>query len=205
MTDLSFSTSKFDGPTHNGRFHGEAGEYTFADGTVYRGGFKNGMFHGQGTLTFENGVFEGTWDNGREAGGQFIFNDGLPFTKENWNYCSVKDRRFWSEYADGIKPAGETNRTDTGIKPNLPKGCFDVGNGYYDPTTKKVHEYDTGTELRKPSDEELKWIETKAPIHPAGRGWLACQLLVRPWSSWVAAVQPEAGENRSKRRLLEGG
>ena len=128
----------------------------------------------QGTLTFENGVFEGTWENGRESGGQFIFNDGLPFTKENWNYCvsvktnalprlspivycpttkhqtsdahcpssinhplidypapiqSVKDRRFWSEYADGIKPAGETNRTDTGVKPNLPKGCFDVGNG----------------------------------------------------------------------------
>ena len=41
----------------------------------------------QGTLTFENGVFEGTWENGRESGGQFIFNDGLPFTKENWNYC----------------------------------------------------------------------------------------------------------------------
>ena len=74
MTDLSFSTSKFEGPTHNGRFHGEDGvcKYriciirgawsgwfctsltllhriadTFADGTVYKGGFKNGMFHGR--------------------------------------------------------------------------------------------------------------------------------------------------------------
>ena len=100
----------------------------------------------------------------QEETGQFIFDDGLPFTKKNWDYCTAKDRRFWSEYEDGIKPAGETSRTASGHKPIMPQGCFDVGNGYYDPTTHMVHEHGSGKELRQPNDEELKWIESKAPI-----------------------------------------
>eukprot|EP00622_Pseudochattonella_farcimen_P002115 FR736982.1.p1 GENE.FR736982.1~~FR736982.1.p1 ORF type:complete len:113 (+),score=6.53 FR736982.1:173-511(+) len=40
------------------------------------------MFHGKGTLTFENGVYEATWKDGKEETGQFIFDDGLPFTKK---------------------------------------------------------------------------------------------------------------------------
>jgi hypothetical protein len=45
-----------------------------------------------------------------------------------------------------------------------PAGSFDVGNGYYDPTTHMVHDYDTGLETRQPSSDEIAFIETKAPI-----------------------------------------
>lgn len=155
---------KYEGGRRRGRFEGE-GTYTYADGTTFRGTMRNGAFHGKGTLTFSNGVYEGNWVNGVEDGsGRFVFNDGLPFRKEKWDYCSSSDRRFWSERRNGIKPAGETQRTDDMHRPPLPEGTFDVGNGYYDPTTHMVHDYGTGFEVRQPNEDEITFIESRAPI-----------------------------------------
>lgn len=126
---------------------------------------RNGAFHGKGTITFSDGIYESTWIDGVEdGGGTYSFKDGLPFQKERWDYCSIADRRFWSEKNSGIKPAGETQRVDASSRHSLPAGTFDVGNGYYDPTTHMVHDYGTGLEIRQPSLEEIAFIESKAPV-----------------------------------------
>ena len=44
--NLPYSLGKFSGAFVDGRMEGE-GEYTYSDGTIYRGQFKNGEFHGQ--------------------------------------------------------------------------------------------------------------------------------------------------------------
>ena len=37
----------------------------FADGKIYEGSFRNGIFHGQGKMIYENGeVYEGAWTGG---------------------------------------------------------------------------------------------------------------------------------------------
>lgn len=112
---------------------------------------------------------EGRWENGKrvEAESRFEFNDGLVYEVEDWNYCTAEDRRFWSEIKDGIKPAGSTQRTNAQVKPVIPPGTFDVGDGYFDPTTHKVHDYASKVELRQPTEEETKWIEAKAPVSSA--------------------------------------
>lgn len=39
--------------------------YNFSTGTRYEGELKDGMFHGRGTLFFENGAkYEATWEDG---------------------------------------------------------------------------------------------------------------------------------------------
>ena len=41
------------------------GKYAFPTDTKYEGEMKDGMFHGQGTLSFPNGSkYVATWDNG---------------------------------------------------------------------------------------------------------------------------------------------
>ena len=46
------------------RFEGN-GVYAFATDTIYQGKFRDGMFHGPGTLYFPNGSkYEGLWENG---------------------------------------------------------------------------------------------------------------------------------------------
>ncbi|MCL2719080.1 MAG: hypothetical protein FWE14_09920 [Lachnospiraceae bacterium] len=59
-----------------------AGTFTFPDGSVYTGGFVNGLAEGQGTYTLGSGavVYQGTF-----AAGQFDGN-GSYFSPEGWSY-----------------------------------------------------------------------------------------------------------------------
>ncbi len=68
-------------------------------------------FHGSGTLFFPNGgCLEATWNRGQATGpgvgGKYIFKDQLEYGEDMWEYCTLKDRRFYSEICNGIKPAG---------------------------------------------------------------------------------------------------
>jgi len=68
-------------------------------------------FHGPGTLYFpQGGRLEATWHRGQATGqgvgGKYIFKDELEYKEDSWEYCTLKDRRFYSEICDGIKPAG---------------------------------------------------------------------------------------------------
>ena len=53
----------YDGQSMDGVFHG-GGTYTWEDGSVYIGWWKEGKMHGSGTLTFPNGdKYRGEWTN----------------------------------------------------------------------------------------------------------------------------------------------
>ena len=62
-------------------------------------------------LYFPNGgQFEAEWEKGHAvgegSGGKYMFKDGLKYEEDDWGYCDGRDRRFYSEICNGIKPAG---------------------------------------------------------------------------------------------------
>eukprot|EP00035_Acanthoeca_spectabilis_P036710 m.41261 g.41261 ORF g.41261 m.41261 type:complete len:192 (+) comp8190_c0_seq1:148-723(+) len=159
---MEFVEAMYEGTTKNGRLEGQ-GTYTFGNGSVYRGGFLDGQLHGHGTITFPNGqVFEAEWVHGKSRGegtarGVLTFKDGLQFGEADYDYCDQDDRRFHSERVRGLKPAGETQPTDSNKPAVIPVGTYDVGDGYFNTETKQVYSYDHVV-LREPTPEECEWI-----------------------------------------------
>lgn len=75
------------GPCRNGFLHGE-GEAASADGQrQYRGGFADGVFHGQGSYDWGNGVrYEGAFVRGTKSGrGTIVYADNRKFTGDFQN------------------------------------------------------------------------------------------------------------------------
>lgn len=58
--------------------HEQKGDYTFSDGTVYNGYFKNGKPDGYGRATYKNGkIYTGIWKNGMPEGeGTYTYASG---------------------------------------------------------------------------------------------------------------------------------
>ncbi|XP_075900947.1 MORN repeat-containing protein 5 [Nelusetta ayraudi] len=149
--------SSYEGDMKNGRMEGK-GEYTFPTGTRYVGETYNGMFHGHGVLHFPNGSkYEAKWENGIALQGSYTFADGLQYEEADWDYCIDNDRRFYSERCNGLRPAGESQLTDRHPPLVIPAGCYDCGDGFYDPDTRVVTTYD-GDFLRNADDSEHDWI-----------------------------------------------
>ncbi|XP_006788841.1 MORN repeat-containing protein 5 isoform X2 [Neolamprologus brichardi] len=149
--------SSYNGATKFGRMEGE-GEYTFPTNTRYVGEMKDGMFHGKGVLYFPNGIkYESTWENGIAKQGTFTFADGLQYQEKDWNYCDGYDRRFYTERCNGLRPAGKSQITDLHPPRAIPDGCYDCGDGFYNPSTRVVTAY-TGRFLRSADDQEHEWI-----------------------------------------------
>jgi len=155
---------QYEGETVDNMHHGQ-GKLTFPNGNVYEGGFHLGKFHGAGVLHLaKGGRYEGTWQHGKEVEGKFVFDDGLVYEEKNWNYCTPQDRRFQSERKNGLMPAGATKMSDKRERNELPVGCYDVVDGYFDPGTNKVHAYGSGEVIREPSEEKIKWIRERCRI-----------------------------------------
>ncbi|XP_014672667.1 PREDICTED: MORN repeat-containing protein 5-like isoform X2 [Priapulus caudatus] len=155
---MDYLGSKYTGDRKNGRLEG-AGEYTFATGTIYKGQLKDGMFHGHGTLHFPNGCkCEAQWENGRVSDRDYTFTDGLKFKEHDWSYCTTNDRRFYTEICTGLQPAGRSLLTDKAVAMEIPAGCYDTGDGFYNQQTKVVTNYDNAF-LRNADADEQVWIE----------------------------------------------
>ncbi|KAF5923321.1 hypothetical protein HPG69_017828 [Diceros bicornis minor] len=123
------------------RMEGEA-EYILPTETRYVGEMKDGMFHGQGTLYFPNGSrYDAVWEKGLVVKGRYTFADGLQYDGENWHYCDGYDRRFYTEICYGLKPAGISQLTNMDPPRKIPKGCYDCGDGFYNPVTRIVKDY----------------------------------------------------------------
>ncbi|KAM8871404.1 MORN repeat-containing protein 5 isoform 3-T3 [Synchiropus picturatus] len=121
------------------------GEYTFPTGTKYEGEMKDGMFHGKGVLFFPNGnKYEAVWENGIAKQGSFTYKDGLQYQSKDWDYCVGQDRRFYSERCNGLRPAGKSQLTDLHPPRVIPDGCYDCGDGFYDPLTRVITSYSGG-------------------------------------------------------------
>lgn len=178
---------QYDGDLVSGMFEGE-GTYTLPNGVwggsrretaalpgltararhagdSYQGSFKRGRFHGEGRMTIRGaGSFTATWRNGEVVEGTYTFADGLEYRPERWSYCTSQDRRFHSEIQQGIKPAGDSQLTDQVDPGALPQGTYDVGTGYFDPSTGAVHGVDSGQAAARPSVEEAEWIKAKCRV-----------------------------------------
>ena len=80
------------------------GKYTFSDGKVYIGEFKDGQFDGIGTIQYPNGdKFDAEWKDGIAVNGKFTFKDGLEYQENDWDYCTTADRRFYHERVNGFQ------------------------------------------------------------------------------------------------------
>uniref|UniRef100_A0ACB8EYU3 MORN repeat-containing protein 5 n=1 Tax=Sphaerodactylus townsendi TaxID=933632 RepID=A0ACB8EYU3_9SAUR len=138
---MDHTGSHYLGQRVHGRLEG-LGTYTLPTETKYIGEMKDGMFHGLGTLHFPSGSkYEGTWDSGIAIEGKFTFADGLEYKDEKWHYCDGYDRRFYTEICRGLKPAGISQLTNLHPPRSIPDGCYDCGDGFYNPETRVVVDY----------------------------------------------------------------
>lgn len=118
------------------------GTYHFPTETRYEGQMNDGEFHGKGTLFFPNGSrYDATWEHGLAIEGKYTFADGLGYDEENWEYCDGYDRRFYTEICHGLKPAGRSQLTNRIPPREIPSGCYDCGDGFYNPVTRVVVDY----------------------------------------------------------------
>ena len=162
MNDIDMMTGKFD----KGSLLGYNGEGTYVLGTCkYKGNFKDGVFHGVGNLYIKSmGKFVGEWENGKMISGHYEYSDGLEHkdvNAETWDYCSSKDPRFYEEIKKGNPNSKEgiqyeTPRGDAVVA--LPVGCYDFGEGYYDPKKLSICSFETGDPSRVPTKEEKEFI-----------------------------------------------
>ena len=142
------------------------GEGTYSYGMFkYVGMFKDGQFEGPGIVYLKNGAkFKGEWAKGQLVSGGYIFADGLEYKKvedETWTYCTRSDPRFFEEIKNGLPNTIEGICFDTyrgkTIKA-MPNGCYDVGDGYFDPQKISICSFDTGDPIRMPDKDEKDWI-----------------------------------------------
>lgn len=124
----------------------------------------------QGTVHFPGGSFVASWAEGKVVEGEYVFTDGLKYSHppSEWTYCTGADRRFHSEVAAGILAAGETQLTNQRGGPPIPAGCFDAGDGYYDPKKGEILSYDTHAVVRKARADEVAWISRKCAFGDGG-------------------------------------
>ncbi|KAK6196243.1 hypothetical protein SNE40_001504 [Patella caerulea] len=162
---MEYTGSSYEGEIKNERLEGK-GKYSFPTGTRYEGELKDSMFHGQGTLYFTNGSkYVATWENGKAIEGQYTFADGLEFKENNWEYCDGYDRRFYTEICNGLQPAGRSQLTNRVPPREIPEGCYDCGDGFYNPVTRVVQDYNCKF-LRNADDDEHEWI-----VRTCRKGW----------------------------------
>lgn len=134
---------------------------------MYEGNFDKGEFHGDGTLIYPNGGrYVAKWERGKLLDGKYFFYDNLEYADGSWDYCTNKDRKFYTETMKGLRPDGRTLITNDikGVK-NIPEGTYDIGDGYYDPTKRAIYEHD-GQFKRDLENGEEQWIIEKCRYNP---------------------------------------
>ncbi|XP_071430507.1 MORN repeat-containing protein 5 isoform X2 [Pithys albifrons albifrons] len=118
------------------------GFYQLPSGTEYRGALWDGMFHGEGELLFPDGSkYRALWHRGVPTQGKLIFADGLEYEEKEWHYCDGYDRRFYTEIRSGFKPPGIPQLTNLDPPKTIPEGCYDCGDGFYNPETRVIVDY----------------------------------------------------------------
>ncbi|NWS73121.1 MORN5 protein, partial [Crotophaga sulcirostris] len=120
------------------------GSYTLPTGTECRGALRDGLLEGEAELRLPGGArFRGRWRRGElEASeGKYTFADGLEYKDKKWHYCDGYDRRFYTEICSGLKPAGISQLTNLDPPRKIPEGCYDCGDGFYNPETRVIVDY----------------------------------------------------------------
>ena len=101
------------------------------------------------------GRYVAKWDKGKLIEGNYLFYDNLEFKDQEWNYCTIQNRAFYTENIKGLRPDGKTLITNDIKGPKqIPEGTYDIGDGYYDPTKRVICEYDGSFKRDLDQDEE---------------------------------------------------
>uniref|UniRef100_A0A8C4NEY8 MORN repeat-containing protein 5 n=1 Tax=Eptatretus burgeri TaxID=7764 RepID=A0A8C4NEY8_EPTBU len=139
---MQYTGSSYKGDYVNGRIEGR-GQYTLPTGTRYDGELLDGLFHGTGALCFPHGGrFEATWKHGVAKDGMYIFADGLVYSENDWTHCDGRHRQYYTERCNGFKPAGLTQLTHSPSARDIPEGCYECHDGFYNPNTREVSTYE---------------------------------------------------------------
>lgn len=137
------------------------GRLCFPGGVEYVGDFHRGEMHGRGELRFDTGaVYESTWEHGKDMGGKYVFRDGLTYdpatcseSGDGWQYLAGTDRRFWSEHATGVQPAGN-DKLSNWNEP-VQDGWVDAGaHVHMHAATKRLVNTETGKDVGTASDRQ---------------------------------------------------
>ena len=92
-------------------------------------------------------------------GGRYLFPDNLEHVANMWRFCDGDDRRFYAEAAAG-ELAGLTREKKTAEDPprEIPDGLYDSGEGFYDPVSRIVIDYDSGEFIRRLDSDEHEFV-----------------------------------------------
>jgi len=106
-TETYTDGGRYKGEFKGGKRHGQ-GTYIWVNGNKYEGNFKDGKCHGHGTLTYSDGKYKGEWRDGiRHGQGVFTYTNGNRYDGEFKNDKQHGLGTF--TYADGGKYKGEFN------------------------------------------------------------------------------------------------
>jgi hypothetical protein len=98
--------------------------------------------------------------------GEYFFYDKLKFKDKEWDYCTIQDRRYYTEQLKSLRPDGKTLIcNDINGPKNIPEGTYDIGDGFYDPTKRIICKYD-GEFKRDLEPGEEQWITEKSRYNP---------------------------------------
>ena len=63
--------------------------------------------------------------------GEYFFYDDLKFKDKDWDYCTIQDRRYYTEQMKGLRPDGKTLIcNDINGPKNIPEGTYEIGDGF---------------------------------------------------------------------------
>lgn len=114
------------------------------------------QFHGKGKIIFPCGsIINGTCINGNSKDLSMTFSDGLKYETDDWIYCNKKDRRLKECRFFGITHFKKYNENLI----DIPKNCYDTGEGFYNSNTGTLLDYKTNEVLSIPTKSEQDWIK----------------------------------------------
>lgn len=118
----------------------------YISGVQHTGTFNECLDHGINTFKYPNGaILGGLWIDGEiKKIDDYQFENGCMY---NIKYCQISDRRFHNELINGLNPAGRSYMTNNYPERKIPKGCYDVVDGFYNPLTKCVYDFDNPTKI----------------------------------------------------------
>ncbi|XP_012535875.1 MORN repeat-containing protein 5-like [Monomorium pharaonis] len=154
------------------------GRYITPCKLVVEGKFRDGTFHGHGSIYWPRGQrMDCTWFRGEIVQMRYTFADGLSYRESGWDYCVFPDRRFYNCIVNGLRPAGEVLKTNDQPTKIIPPFCYDTGAGIFDPDKNCITSYHNCKKILKiPTTEEIAWIKQncrKSWSEPTGhREWL---------------------------------
>ena len=89
------------------------------------------------------------------------FADGLEYQQQDWDYCTLQDRRFFQERVNGFIPGDPQLSNQVGEQGMIPIHTPDHGYCYYSKNDEQIHLFD-GNLIRGPTEGEKTWLATQS-------------------------------------------